>query len=139
MEKTRLWFARLVMLYALLIFSFLAYLYIFEPLRHIEQFGISAEAAPEAINFLRVGPGGLFLGMAITALYGLVRPSKMIMCLAFIVLFDGCIVVLRLYGIAIDGVTPVQLTELRDEGVSWLFFVAALVAHPRKHLRADNG
>lgn len=73
----------------------------------------------------------LFAGMAITAAYGLIRPSKLLACLWVLVLFNGCVVAVRLYGIAVEGLTPLQLTELRDEGVSWLFFVAALVAYPR--------
>ncbi len=128
MSRLGLWFARLVMLYALLIFCFLAYLYCVEPLDHIENFGISASGVPESINFLRAGPGALFLGMAITAAVGLLRPKKLVACLWVIVLFDGCVVLLRLFGIAVDGVTDLQLRELRDEGVSWLFFLAALAA-----------
>lgn len=132
METARLWFARLVMLYALLIFCFLGYMYIFEPLEHIAKFGISASGAPESANFLRTGPGALFSGLAITAAYGLVRPARFLSCLWVIVVFDACVVAARLYGISVDGVTPVQLTELRDEGISWLFFVAALFAYPRE-------
>lgn len=131
MNSARLWFSRAVTVYALLIFTFLAYLYIAEPLEHITKFGISATGAPESVNFLRTGPGALFLGMAITSAYGLARPDKLVACLWIIVLFDGCVVAVRLLGMGVDGVTPLQLTELRDEGVSWLFFVAALAAHPR--------
>ena len=125
------WFARIVMVYALLIFSFLAYLYMAEPLEHIASFGIAASGTPESVNFLRAGPGALFTGMAITAIYGLARPSKLVACLWVIVVFNGCVVTARLTGIATEGVTTLQLTELRDEGLSWLLFVAALIAHPR--------
>jgi hypothetical protein len=131
MYTARLWFSRLVTLYALLIFTFLAYLYVIEPLEHIARFGISASGVPESINFLRAGPGALFSGLAITAAFGLARPGHLVSCLWVIVLFDGCVVALRLFGMAADGVTELQLSELRDEGVSWLFFAAALVAHPR--------
>lgn len=131
MTTARLWFARLVTLYALLIFTFLAYLYIIEPLEHITRFGISASGVPESINFLRAGPGALFAGMAITAAFGLARPAHLVTSLWVIVLFDACVVAVRLFGMAVDGVTELQLSELRDEGVSWLIFVAALVAHPR--------
>jgi hypothetical protein len=31
-----------------------------------------------------------------------------------------------------------QLSELRDEGLSWLLFVAALVACPRRRGSIDN-
>ena len=108
MDTARLWFARIVMLYALLIFCFLSYLYIVEPLEHIERFGISADGSPESIAFLRVAVGGLFLGMAITALCGLALPARLIACLSVIVLFDGCVVAMRLLGIAIDGAVHVR-------------------------------
>jgi hypothetical protein len=128
----RLWFARIVTLYALLVFTFLAYLYMAEPLHHIANFGISASGSPESVNFLRAGPGALFTGMALTAAYGLARPSKLVACLWVIVVFNGCIVAARLTGIAVEGATSLQLTELRDEGISWLLFVAALVARPQR-------
>lgn len=131
MQNTRLWFARIVAVYALAIFAFLAYLYVAEPLENIARFGISASGVPESINFLRAGPGALFAGMAITAAYGLARPARLLSCLWILVVFNGCVVAVRLLGIAVDGVTPLQLSELRDEGLSWLLFVAALVAHPR--------
>ena len=127
----RLWFARVVMLYAFLIFAFLASLYVLEPLEHIARFGISAAGSPESINFLRAGPGALFLGMMLFAAYGLARPGRLRSCLGVLVIFNACVVGVRLLGIAVDGVSPLQLTELRDEGLSWLLFVAALVAHPR--------
>jgi hypothetical protein len=63
MDNTRLWFARVVVLYALLIFAFLAWLYVFAPLEHIDPFGISASGVPESSNLLRAGLGAMFLGM----------------------------------------------------------------------------
>ena len=132
MHSTRLWFARIVIAYALLIFIFLAYLYILEPLKHIAGFGISATGSPESINFLRAGPGALFLGSALYAGYGLVRPGRLVSCLWVLVIFNACVVGVRLFGIAVDGTSSMQMRELRDEGLSWLLFVAALAACPRK-------
>ncbi len=131
MRNSRLWFARVVVLYALAIFTFLAWLYIAHPLENIARFGISASGAPESINFLRAGPGALFAGMGLTAAYGLVLPQRLLACLWILVVFNGCVVAVRLLGIAVDGVSPIQLSELRDEGLSWLLFLAALIAYPR--------
>ena len=127
----RLWFARVVTAYALLLFAFLAYLYVFKPLDHIAKFGITASGTPESVNFLRAGPGALFLGMALLAGVGLLLPRKLLACLWGVAIFTGCVVAVRLYGMALDGVTPVQLSELRNEGVSLIFFVAAALLHPR--------
>lgn len=135
----RIWFARVVAVYAVVFFSFLAWLYLAEPLRHIERFGISANGTPESIAFLRVGPGAMFLFLAVTALYGLLRSQMLRASLIIIVAFNACVVAARLYGIAQDGMTPLQLTELRDEGLSWLLFVAALFALRGQPLRARGG
>ena len=132
MYNVRLWFTRIVVTYALLIFTFLAYLYIFAPLEHIAGFGISASGVPESINFLRAGPGAFFLGMALFSAYGLARPRGLYICLWVLVVFNACIVAVRLFGIAVDGISPMQLRELRNEGLSWLLFVAALIACPRQ-------
>ena len=133
MLKARIWFARIVMVYATLIYSFLAYLYVFEPMQHIARYGITASGAPEAVNFIRVIAGSLFAGMALASLFGLVRPTYLKTCFGIIVLFNGCIVAGRLLGIVVDGSSALQLTELRDEGISWLFFLAAFIVLPEKN------
>ena len=132
MQTARLWFVRIVMIYALLIFAFLSYLYILEPLKHIAGFGISASGVPESINFLRAGPGALFLGMTLFAAYGLAQPGQLRNCLWVLVIFNACVVGVRLFGISVDGTSPMQMRELRDEGLSWLLFVAGLAACPRR-------
>lgn len=124
----RLWFARTIAAYATLIFAFLGTLYLAEPLDHIAKFGISATGSPESIAFLRVGPGAMFAFLALTALYGLLRPRYLRTSLIVLVVFNACVIGARLYGIVQDGATPIQLSELRDEGLSWLLFVAALIA-----------
>ena len=128
MQSARLWFARVTMAYAFLIFAFLSWLYVMEPLQHIAGFGISATGSPESINFLRAGPGALFLGMTLYAGYGLARPAQLHRCLGVLVVLNACVVTVRLYGMALDGVTPKQLSELRNEGLSWLMFVGAWLA-----------
>ena len=130
-STSRLWFARLVMVYAFAINAFLGVLYVFEPQKHIANFGVAVSGVPESLNFLRAGPGAMFTALAVTALYGLLRPNRFLACLSFIVLLTACIVAARLYGMAVDGVTRLQLSELRDEGLSWVFFALALLAYPR--------
>jgi len=131
MLQARLWFARVVALYAVLIFSYLGWLYAVEPLDHISGFGISAEGTPESANFIRVSVAALFIGQAIIAVWGLARPANLINSLKILVLFLGCTVAMRIFGITVEGVSDLQITELRDEGISWLFFVVALIGCPR--------
>ncbi len=131
MLQARLWFARIVALYAVLIFGYLGWIYAVEPLDHISGFGVSAEGSPESANFIRVSVAALFLGQAIVGVWGLVRPANLISSLKILVLFLGCTVAMRVFGIVVEGISDVQVTELRDEGISWLFFVAALLTCPR--------
>jgi hypothetical protein len=70
--------------------------------------------------------------MALFAAYGLARPGQLHNCLWVLVIFNACVVAVRLFGIAVDGVSHMQLSELRNEGLSWLLFVASLVACPRQ-------
>lgn len=71
--------------------------------------------------------------MAVTAAFSLIRrPGRLVTCLWILLLFIGSVMAVRTSGIAVDGVTTMQITELRDEGISWLFVVTALVACPRE-------
>ena len=78
--------------------------------------------------------------MAVAAAIGLALPRRLPGALSVLVLFTGAVVAVRLYGMGVDGTTAVQLSELRNEGVSWLFFVAALLLHPRlqPHTRPER-
>jgi hypothetical protein len=67
----------------------------------------------------------------VTALYGLARPRYFLSCLWFLVVMNVCIVAARLYGFAVDGVTPKNISELTNEGLSTLLFIVALAAYPR--------
>lgn len=125
MDRFRLAFARLVLVYAALIFLFLASIYFLRPLTGIERFGISVDGSPESITFLRTSLGAMFLAMAITAIYGLVRPARLRAALIVITLFDGCIVAARLTGMWVDGISERQWGELTTEGISWIAFALA--------------
>lgn len=114
----KIWFARIVMLYGAAIFTFLAFLYVVQPLDHIEMFGIAANGTPESVNFLRAGPGALFTGLAISAIYGLCRPSKLLACLWVIVVFNGCVVGSRLLGIALEGANEMHQKFLSSKCTS---------------------
>lgn len=126
MNTIRVWFARIVLAYAALLFVFLAQIYLLHPETGIARFGVTLDGSPHSITFLRTSLGAMFSAMAITAAYGLVRPKYLRVALIYLVVTNGCVVAARLIGFWQDGVTPTQLSELRNEGLSWLLFVAAL-------------
>ena len=107
------------------------FLYIFEPQKHIANFGVAVSGVPEALNFLRAGPGAMFTALAVTALYGLLRPNRFLACLSFIVLLTACIVARGCTAWRWTTVTHLQLSELRDEAFRRVLFALALLAYPR--------
>lgn len=128
----RTWFARIMLAYGVLIFGFLTSAYLLQPADYLANFNLDGSPTPEAISFIRVTAGALFLSLLLCSLWGLSSRARYRPGLALIVLLNGCIVAGRLLGITLDGATPSQFVELRDEGVSWLLFVAALWLLPRE-------
>jgi hypothetical protein len=128
----RLWYARVIMALALLMFAFLAQLYAFNPLNGIDMFGVSLSGEAHSITFLRTGLGAMFSSLFFCCLIGLVKPQHFLTCLTFVVGVMTMIVALRLYGLAVDGVTPKNMSELRNEGLGWLIFLSGWIAYPRQ-------
>ncbi|MEQ8509739.1 MAG: hypothetical protein RIF37_15525 [Rhodospirillaceae bacterium] len=57
--KRRLWHARLVMGLILIIYGFLASLYVFNPLAGIDMFGVSLSGEAHSVTFLRTEVGAM--------------------------------------------------------------------------------
>lgn len=130
-SSLRLWYARIVMVSAVLIFAFLASLYAFNPTAGIDMFGVSISGEPHSITFLRTSLGAMFSGLFFASAIGLVKPRLFMTCLTIVISFMATIVGLRLYGLAIDGITDTNLSELRNEGLFLLFFISGWLSHPR--------
>lgn len=128
MQTARLWFARIVLLYAVLICGFLAWIYFVNPQSGLAPFGVSLSGEPHSASFIRTGIGAFFVTQLVIAAAGLARPRWLAAALGLLALINGIILAGRVLGIALDGVSPMQWSELRTEGISWLVFVAAFVA-----------
>ena len=131
--KIRLWYARVIMGLCVLMFAFLAQLYAFTPLNGINMFGVSVSGEAHSITFLRTSLGAMFSSLFFASVIGLARPKLFYPCLTFIIGVMTMIVVLRLYGFAVDGITPTNISELRNEGIGWLIFLSGWLAYPRTH------
>lgn len=127
----RLWYARVIMALALLMFAFLAQLYAFNPLNGIDMFGVTLSGEAHSITFLRTGLGAMFSSLFFCCLIGLAKPEYFLTCLTFVVGVMTMIVVLRLYGFVVDGITPKNMSELRNEGLGWLIFLSGWIAYPK--------
>ncbi|MBL8225415.1 MAG: DUF4345 family protein [Chromatiales bacterium] len=131
MTNARLWFGRLALAYAALVCTFLGYVYFVMPTTGLAPFGVTLSGEPHSVTFIRTGIGAFFVSQWIVALWGLARPGALRPALGFLVLVNSCVVAGRLLGLVLDGSSPMQWSEVRTEGLSWLLFVAALVAVPR--------
>ena len=129
-HSIRRWFGRATLVYAALINTVLGFLFLLEPTR-ATKYGFVFEDIAAGYGYVRTTTASMFLGIAVTAIYGLVRPARFLACLWFVVVMNAAIVFTRIYGIAIDCYSPITIVELRDEGLSWLVFVAALILAPR--------
>ena len=129
--KIRLWYARVIMGLCVLMFAFLAQLYVFQPLNGIDMFGVSVSGEAHSITFLRTSLGAMFASLFFTSVIGIARPKLFFTCLSFIVGVMTLIVALRLYGFAVDGITDTNISELRNEGIGWLIFLSGWLAYPR--------
>ncbi|MDG2319099.1 MAG: hypothetical protein P8L79_02460 [Rhodospirillaceae bacterium] len=127
--RIRLWYARVIM--GLLMFLFLAQLYAFTPLNGIDMFGMTLSAEAHSITFLRTSLGAMVSCLFFCCLIGLVRPQHFLTCLTFVVDVITMIVALRLYGFAVNGITPKNISELRNEGLGWLIFLSGWIAYPK--------
>lgn len=70
--------------------------------------------------------GGLLFGVGLVGLIASLAKKWIAQGLFVLFVVGGMIVLSRLYGIAIDGVEPKQLTELRDESLGPLLAATGL-------------
>ncbi|MDX2222763.1 MAG: hypothetical protein SFV21_08445 [Rhodospirillaceae bacterium] len=131
----RLWFVRGVLALIVALYGMIGWLFNADPAGTMVAFGIGVEGAI-GLTTVRIGYGMGFWTLALTALYGLIRPRHAYACLSLLTFMLACVVATRLTGFLTDGVDAKQITELRDEGLSFIVFVAAWLAYPRARLPA---
>jgi hypothetical protein len=129
----RLWFVRGVLALIAALYAMIGWLFNADPAGTMVDFGIGVEGAV-GLTTVRIGYGMGFWTLALTALYGLIRPRHAFACLSLLTFMLACVVATRLTGFLTDGVDAKQITELRDEGLSFVVFVAAWLAYPRARL-----
>jgi hypothetical protein len=118
--------ARICLLLVVLICFLVGYFLGAEPLR-LEPHGF---AFPNAENVTAIRTwGGFFVGAGLIGSFGVISKKWTLPALVALTLITGCIVTARLLGIAVDGVEPRQLSELRDEGTGLaIAFVGLILA-----------
>jgi len=116
--------ARICLLLVVLIYFLVGYFLGAEPLR-LEPYGF---AFPNAENVTAIRTwGGFFVGAGLIGTFGVFSKQWTLPSLVALTLITGSIVTARLFGIAVDGVEPRQLSELRDEGTGLAIALIGLI------------
>ena len=116
--------ARICLLLVVLIYFLVGYFLGAEPQR-LEPYGF---AFPNAENITAIRTwGGFFVGVGLIGSFGVISKQWTLPSLVALTIVSGSIVTARLLGIAVDGVEPRQLSELRDEGTGLAIALGGLI------------
>jgi len=127
--------ARVCLLLVVLIYFMVGYYLGAEPQR-LAPYGF---AFPNAENITAIRTwGGFFVGTGLIGLFGVIWKKWTLPALVAVSIVSGCVVVARLTGIAVDGVEPRQLSELRDESTGFVIALIGLVFAWLGHRRATG-
>lgn len=123
MTRSRLWFARGTLGFATLIFLMIGAKYVLTPAAAAAQSGLSFAALVGETN-LRAGVGGFSLGCALVTLACLLSVARIRPGLWFVLAMVVPVLLVRLYGVAVDGTFQPSARILGAETV--LFLLASL-------------
>lgn len=123
MTRARLWFARGTLGFATLIFAMIGAKYVLHPAAAAAESGLSFLGAFGRTN-LRAGVGGFTLGCGLVTLACLLSAERLRTGLWFILAMVVPVLIVRLYGVAVDGTLQPSLRILVAEAV--LFILASL-------------
>lgn len=130
MITARVWTEREVLLFVALLYTFIGYLFVSDPVGTSDGFKTVLDS-PTAITTIRVTYGMGFLSLALTAWVGLAWRKHAFHAVTFLLVMVSAVVIFRLYGLAVDGVSERNLEELRDESTGLVLLAIAWFAVPR--------
>jgi hypothetical protein len=132
------WLGRLILLAVALLFNFIAWPALVDPVQAATAHGVSIGSA-EALSRVRIGFGATTLASAIIALLCLIRPGRVITGLYFVLIWVGVITVVRIIGVAINGPNEFDLRVLRPEIAILLLTVVSIFIERGKQRRELKG
>lgn len=113
LERT-VWFGRLVLLGAALLFTMIAKRYLLDPAGASAPFAITLGSGAALTN-TRVGQGGFPLAIAIALVACLLSTRRLRIGLGFLCILAVVVTAVRLLGLALDGPDPWTLHVLKPE------------------------
>lgn len=109
-----IWFSRVVLLAATLLFSIIALQHLLDPVRAVAPHEITLGSAA-GVTVARVGLGGFPLGFAIVLLTCLAADRRLLVGLGFLAVVAIVVTAARVLGLVLDGPAPFTLHVLRPE------------------------
>ena len=122
----RIWFDRLVVAAGAFIMTLIALRALSDPVGLTLPLGIALNT-PTAITAVRVGFGGFPLGFAIALLSCLISTRRLSTGVSLVAAMMAAIMVARIQGLIVDGVTPYNLAQLPREIAMLALSVIAIV------------
>jgi hypothetical protein len=113
MYRHSVWLNRLVMGFAILVFTLIAARYIGDPVRTEAPHKIVL-GSPEAMTNTRVS-GGVFLAMALVLAGSVIARERHRAALLLLAIFSAVLTAVRLFGLIVDGPAPFTLRVLKPE------------------------
>ena len=129
-----LWLGRIVLAYMTFIFIMVGLRGLLHPVASAAEFGISL-GSPTGITVVRVAFGGFPLATAILTLMSLIFPKQMFNGLILTAMVVGVLTIVRIYGVAIDGMTAWNMKVLKPEIVITVLSIVAIIFEMRRHKR----
>ena len=129
-----LWLARVFLVLDSLIFIMVG-TFLFTDPKSMVSLGFE-NMSPVAMTAIRTW-GGFFWGTGLIGLIAVSRTKWLTQGLVTLLVIGGFVVLTRLYGIAVDGIEPRQISELQDESLGPILASIGLIfvwLHRRRRL-----
>ena len=136
LQKMLPWIARGALLFSVVDLGTVGILYIFDPATEAARATITAGEAAGLTN-LRVGFGAFHFGIALIAAFCLLKAERVWVGLSIVSAITATAVVVRSYGLIVDGWHPRTVLLLQFESLGLMIFTIGLLAE-RMRLRRQN-
>ncbi len=130
-SKTGLWLSRLVLVFVSAIFIMISTRYIFYPIEASKEIGMSLATA-SAITVVRVSMGGFPLGIALFLISRLFFNKQLLTGLSIVLILVTVLILIRVQGLATDGITNHNLKLLFPEFAILIFSAIAFFLEKRR-------
>jgi hypothetical protein len=126
------WLSRIILILPTLIFTLIALKYLAEPAQAAREVGISLDS-PLGATILRVGFGAFPLGCGVFTFGCLISKGRVSTGLSFVATIVGVILIVRIYGMLVDGTVQESMVLIRPEvALLVLCFIGMIIESSRR-------